>query len=118
MPVGVALIGTKVAHEATRNIDSPSSFLAISELTSRLVGGNLFDSDSIDWNALLDNLPETPSVAENQGSVVLEYQDKYHIKLGQGDWVPYPGRGGGGERCGHGAADIRCPAALSRHSSQ
>jgi cellulose synthase operon protein YhjU len=90
VPVGVALIGTKVAHEATRNIDTPSSFLAISELTSRLVGGNLFDSDTIDWNALLDNLPETPSVAENQGSIVIEYQDKYHIKLGQGDWVPYP----------------------------
>ncbi|MGL5815161.1 MAG: cellulose biosynthesis protein BcsG [Aeromonas sp.] len=90
VPVGVALIGTKAPHEATRHIDSPSSFLAVAELTSRLVGGDLFDSDTIDWNALLDNLPETPSVAENQGSVVIEYQDKYHIKLGQGDWVPYP----------------------------
>ena len=39
---------------------------------------------------LLGDLPQTPSVSENQGSVVIEYQGKYHIKLGQGDWVPYP----------------------------
>lgn len=90
VPVGVALIGTKSGHESTRNIDTPSSFLAISELVSRLVGGNVFDSDTIDWDGLLKGLPETPAVAENQGSVVLEYQGKYHIKLGEGDWVPYP----------------------------
>ena len=90
VPVGVALIGTKSPQAATRNINTPSSFLAISELVSRLVGSQAFDSDAIDWNSLLDNLPETADVAENQGSVVLEYQDKYHIKLGQGDWVPYP----------------------------
>ena len=40
--------------------------------------------------ALLGGLPATPSVSENQGSVVIEYQNQYQIKLGQGDWVPYP----------------------------
>ena len=90
MPVGVALIGAKGGHEATKAIDTPSSFLAISELISRLVGGNTFGSATIDWDGLLKGLPETPAVSENQGSVVLEYQGKYHIKLGEGDWVPYP----------------------------
>ncbi|MDU1145316.1 cellulose biosynthesis protein BcsG [Aeromonas rivipollensis] len=90
VPVGIALLGTKAKHEATRNIDTPSSFLAVSELVSRLVGGNIFGTDTIDWEALLGGLPETPSVSENQGSVVIEYQNKFHIKLGQGDWVPYP----------------------------
>ena len=90
VPVGVALIGAKGGHEATKAIDTPSSFLAISELISRLVGGNTFGSATIDWDGLLKGLPETPAVSENQGSVVLEYQGKYHIKLGEGDWVPYP----------------------------
>ena len=90
VPVGVALLGTRAQHEATRNIDTPSSFLAVSELVSRLVGGNVFGTDTIDWDALLSGLPETPSVSENQGAVVLEYQNQFHIKLGQGDWVPYP----------------------------
>ncbi|MBA8782461.1 MULTISPECIES: cellulose biosynthesis protein BcsG [Aeromonas] len=90
VPVGVALIGAKGVHGATKAIDTPSSFLAISELISRLVGGNTFGSATIDWDGLLKGLPETPAVSENQGSVVLEYQGKYHIKLGEGDWVPYP----------------------------
>jgi hypothetical protein len=90
VPVEVALLGTKAPHEATRNVDTPSSFLAVSELVSRLVGKDVFGSETIDWDALLGDLPQTPSVSENQGSVVIEYQGKYHIKLGQGDWVPYP----------------------------
>ncbi|WP_323953133.1 cellulose biosynthesis protein BcsG [Aeromonas caviae] len=90
VPVGVALLGTKAPHEATRNVDTPSSFLVVSELVSRLVGKDVFGSETIDWDALLGDLPQTPSVSENQGSVVIEYQGKYHIKLGQGDWVPYP----------------------------
>lgn len=90
VPVGIALLGTKAPHEATRNVDTPSSFLAVSELVSRLVGKDVFGSETIDWDALLGDLPQTPSVSENQGSVVIEYQGKYHIKLGQGDWVPYP----------------------------
>ena len=96
VPVGVALLGTRAQHEATRNIDTPSSFLAVSELVSRLVGGNVFGTDTIDWDALLSGLPETPSVSENQGAVVLEYQNQFHIKLGQGDWVPIPNDTGGG----------------------
>ncbi|GJA85450.1 cellulose biosynthesis protein BcsG [Aeromonas caviae] len=90
VPVGIALLGTKAPHEATRNVDTPSSFLAVSELVSRLVGKDVFGSETIDWDALLGDLPQTPPVSENQGSVVIEYQGKYHIKLGQGDWVPYP----------------------------
>ena len=90
VPVGVALLGTKAPHEATRNVDTPSSFLAVSELVSRLVGKDVFGSETIDWDALLGDLPQTPPVSENQGSVVIEYQGKYHIKLGQGGWVPYP----------------------------
>ncbi|MFM5820639.1 cellulose biosynthesis protein BcsG [Aeromonas sanarellii] len=90
VPVGVALLGTRAPHEGTRIIDTPSSFLAVSELVSRLVSGDLFGSERIDWDALLGDLPQTPAVSENQGSIVIEYQNQYHIKLGQGDWVPYP----------------------------
>jgi hypothetical protein len=48
------------------------------------VGRDVFGSETIDWDALLGDLPQTPSVSENQGSVVIEYQGKYHIKLGRG----------------------------------
>lgn len=90
VPAGVALIGTREPHQKTRYVDAPSSYLAISELVSRLVGGNWFAKEQIDWGALLEGLPETPSVAENQGSIVIQYQGQHYIKLGKGEWVPYP----------------------------
>ncbi|MBZ6073298.1 cellulose biosynthesis protein BcsG [Aeromonas schubertii] len=90
VPVGVALIGTRERPQEVHYVDAPSSYLAVSELVSRLVGDNWFDKDKIDWSTLLKGLPETPWVAENQGATVIEYQDKNYIKLGKGEWVPYP----------------------------
>ncbi|MGL4505520.1 MAG: cellulose biosynthesis protein BcsG, partial [Aeromonas sobria] len=90
IPVGIAFIGTRAPHEPTRHIAGESSYLAISELVAKTLGSDLFDAPTIDWNGLLNNLPKTPMVSENQGTVVVHYQDDYHIKLGQGDWVPYP----------------------------
>ncbi|HEH9427133.1 TPA: cellulose biosynthesis protein BcsG [Aeromonas sobria] len=90
IPVGIAFIGTRAPHEPTRHIAGESSYLAISELVAKTLGSDLFDAPTIDWNGLLNNLPKTPMVSENQGTVVVHYQNDYHIKLGQGDWVPYP----------------------------
>ncbi|MGY3854231.1 cellulose biosynthesis protein BcsG [Aeromonas aquatilis] len=90
IPVGVAFIGTQAPHEPTRHIQEESSYLAISELVAKTLASDLFGTPTIDWNGLINNLPKTPMVSENQGTVVVHYQDDYHIKLGQGDWVPYP----------------------------
>ena len=90
IPVGVAFIGTQASHEPTRHIPGESSYLAISELVAKTLASDLFGTPTIDWNGLINNLPKTPMVSENQGTVVVHYQDDYQIKLGQGDWVPYP----------------------------
>ncbi|MGL6434660.1 cellulose biosynthesis protein BcsG [Aeromonas rivipollensis] len=90
IPVGIAFIGTRAPHEPTRHIAGESSYLAISELVAKTLGSDLFDAPTIDWDGLLNNLPKTPMVSENQGTLVVHYQDGYHIKLGQGEWVPYP----------------------------
>ncbi|MHC9245943.1 cellulose biosynthesis protein BcsG [Aeromonas jandaei] len=90
IPVGVAFIGTQAPHEPTRHIPGESSYLAISELVAKTLASDLFGTPTIDWNGLINNLPKTPMVSENQGTVVVHYQDDYQIKLGQGDWVPYP----------------------------
>ncbi|MGN5052230.1 cellulose biosynthesis protein BcsG [Aeromonas veronii] len=90
IPVGVAFIGTQAPHEPTRHIPGESSYLAISDLVAKTLASDLFGMPTIDWNGLINNLPKTPMVSENQGTVVVHYQDDYQIKLGQGDWVPYP----------------------------
>ncbi|MFB2862893.1 cellulose biosynthesis protein BcsG [Aeromonas sp. MdU4] len=90
IPVGVAFIGTQAPHEPTRHIAGESSYLALSALVANTLESDLFGKPTIDWNGLLNNLPKTPMVSENQGTVVVHYQGDYHIKLGQGDWVLYP----------------------------
>lgn len=90
VPVGIRLVGARADHVPTRIIDQPSSLLVVSELVSRVVAGNYFGSETIDWNQLFNNLPQTPAVSENQGASVMQYQGQYHIKQGKGDWVPYP----------------------------
>lgn len=91
VPVGVKFIGMKAPHQgAPIEINSPSSYLAISELVVRSVDGKNFVADQVDWNALTSGLPQSAPVSENANAVVVEYQDKPWVRLNSGDWVPYP----------------------------
>ncbi len=91
VPVGVKFIGMKAPHQGSPiEISQPSSYLAISELVARSVDGKNFVADQVDRNALTSDLPQTAPVSENANAVVIEYQGKPWVRLGGGDWVPYP----------------------------
>lgn len=91
IPVGVKLIGMKAPQPASPlEIKAPSSYLAISELVSRVVDGKIFTAPSVDWQTLVKGLPETAIVSENDNAIVMQYQGKSYIRLNGGDWVPYP----------------------------
>ncbi|EDV1660515.1 TPA: cellulose biosynthesis protein BcsG [Salmonella enterica] len=91
VPAGVKFFGMKAPHEgAPIDINQPSSYLAISELVVRAVDGKLFTEDSVNWNKLTSNLPQTAPVSENANAVVIQYQGKPYVRLNGGDWVPYP----------------------------
>ncbi|MGE8074026.1 cellulose biosynthesis protein BcsG [Serratia ureilytica] len=90
-PVGIKLIGMKAPHQGSPlQIKTPSSYLALSELVSRLVDGKVFSESSVDWQALTQRLPQTPVISENDNAIVMQYQGKPYIRLNGGDWVPYP----------------------------
>ncbi|MDP8618091.1 cellulose biosynthesis protein BcsG [Serratia marcescens] len=90
-PVGIKLVGMKAPHQGSPlQIKTPSSYLALSELVSRLVDGKVFSEPSVDWQALTLGLPQTPVISENDNAVVMLYQGKPYIRLNGGDWVPYP----------------------------
>ncbi|WP_238585375.1 cellulose biosynthesis protein BcsG [Legionella steigerwaltii] len=90
IPVGIKFIGLK-ATPTQKQINDPSSYLAVSELMNRLVDGKIFNQDKISLESLTKNLPQTPSVASNEGVTVMKYQDKFYILLkGDSNWVPYP----------------------------
>ncbi len=92
VPVGIKLIGMKAPHpDNAQQVDTSTSYLALSELISRMVDGKAFNATNVDWQALTKNLPETPIVSENEATVVMEYQGKPYIRLdANADWVPYP----------------------------
>ncbi|HEJ7831443.1 cellulose biosynthesis protein BcsG [Serratia marcescens] len=90
-PVGIKLVGMKAPHQGSPlQIKTPSSYLALSELVSRLVDGKVFSEPSVDWQALTQGLPQTPVISENDNAIVMLYQGKPYIRLNGGDWVPYP----------------------------
>jgi hypothetical protein len=72
------------------NIDAPTSLLALSEIVSRVVDGQVFNAPNVNMSVLTDKLPQTPVVSENDGAVVMMYQGKPWIRLNGGDWVAYP----------------------------
>ncbi|MSE15999.1 cellulose biosynthesis protein BcsG, partial [Pantoea agglomerans] len=91
VPVGIKFVGMKAPHQAQPlNIDAPTSLLALSEIVSRVVDGQVFNAPNVNMSVLTDKLPQTPVVSENDGAVVIMYQGKPWIRLNGGDWVAYP----------------------------
>ncbi|MDU4289013.1 cellulose biosynthesis protein BcsG [Mixta calida] len=91
VPVGIRFVGMKAPHQGQPlSVDTPTSLLAISELLSRVVDGQVFNAPNVNMSVLTENLPQTPVVSENDNAVVVMYQGKPWIRLNGGDWVPYP----------------------------
>lgn len=95
VPVGIKLVG--MGHNpgaAPLHITEPSSFLALSEIISRLYSAQpQADGQGLNWSALLSNLPQTAAVSENAGTVVVDYAGKPYIRIKEkAGWLPYPQR--------------------------
>jgi cellulose synthase operon protein YhjU len=93
VPVGVKLVGMgSPAGGGPRHVTEPSSYLALSELVSRVYALNAqVPARDRDWDALLQHLPVTPAVSENEGAKVLDYAGKPYLQLqGSQSWTPYP----------------------------
>lgn len=93
VPVGIKLVGMgKNTRSEPILVTAPSSYLALSEIISRLYAAPpQGDGLGPDWQALLANLPQTPVVSENAGTVVLDYAGKPYVRIKEnGAWLPYP----------------------------
>lgn len=91
IPVGIKLIGTKTQHPSKPiHVAGASSYLALSEIVSRLVDGKAFSMPDFDWQSLVHSLPETESVAESEDTIVMLYQNAPYIRLANSGWQEYP----------------------------
>ena len=93
MPVGIKLVGMgKNTRSEPILVTAPSSYLALSEIISRLYAAPPpGDGLGADWQALVADLPRSPVVSENAGTVVLDYAGKPYVRIKEnGAWLPYP----------------------------
>ncbi|WP_397474289.1 cellulose biosynthesis protein BcsG [Pusillimonas sp.] len=89
IPVGLKLIGHPVkAEPGGRRVSGATSYLALSELLARLVQRPVFE-EAVDWDDLTADLPLTPSVSENSGTVLMAHNGIPYVRLGQRDWIQY-----------------------------
>ncbi|AVD85398.1 cellulose biosynthesis protein BcsG [Pseudomonas sp. SWI6] len=91
VPVGLKFIGMgQPARSEPLKVSSPTSFLALSELVSRVYAG-LGAGQTLDLPSLLTDLPTTELVSETSGAQVLNFQGHTYMRLqGQPDWQPIP----------------------------
>jgi len=90
VPVGVRLINTaSVAAKVRQRIETPSSFLALNELLSRLIADNPFPKSDLQLGSYTQNLPRTESVSENEGTTVLYISGQSLVRMPTGEWTPW-----------------------------
>lgn len=91
VPVGLKLIGARDQRaDGPIRISTPTSYLALAELVSRLSDGGAFVAEHIDWDTLVADLPATEPVAESDAVVVIQYQGAPYVRIKGQDWLPYP----------------------------
>ncbi|MEX5342634.1 cellulose biosynthesis protein BcsG [Pseudomonas sp. I2] len=91
VPVGLKFIGMdQPDRREPLRVAAPSSYLALSELVSRIYA-NQGAGQTLDVAGLLEGLPTTEHVAETSGAQVMDFQGSTYMRLqGQRDWQPLP----------------------------
>jgi cellulose synthase operon protein YhjU len=90
VPVGIAIIGPDTpARPAQVTVDLPTSYLALSELLSRLSTDNPFAGERRAAASYAQNLPQTTLVAENEGTLVMQIGAQFMLRTADDAWSPW-----------------------------
>ena len=90
VPVGIKVIGPDVRRSGPAvRVDTPTSFLALSEIMARMVARSPFTAGQFAAIDYAGELPETSFVAENEGAIVMQTEAGFMLKQGTGDWSSY-----------------------------
>lgn len=90
VPVGLLLVNAaEDASEVQQRIESPVSYLAVTELLSRLVADNPFAKSKPRLSTYTQNLPQTDPVAENEGTTVMQLRGQSLVRMPDGEWLSW-----------------------------
>lgn len=90
VPVGVMLINAaRPASFSAQRIDSPTSYLAVNELLSRFIADNPFTKGELSVSGYTQNLPKTESLAENEGTSIMQVSQQFMMHTPDGRWTSW-----------------------------
>jgi len=91
-PVGIKLIGEGISPlpEQQVTISKPTSYMAISHLLSSFVSAPRFGRDSMLSKDIVDAIPETKFVAENEVSLVVRKDNDVYYFGKEKKWIKLP----------------------------
>lgn len=90
VPVGIRVIGAGARRAgATLRIDTPSSYLAVSHIVARMLERSPFAGAEFAPSDYAAELPVTPFVAENSGTVMLQHEGRHYLRMGNEGWSEY-----------------------------
>lgn len=94
IPVGIKLIGPGYVHDLAgrEDISKPTSYLALSTLIKSFLERNPFRSTPIASKDLIDDLPETDFVSENQGIRIMRKGSDYFLYGKEQKWIALPAK--------------------------
>ncbi len=91
VPVAIKIIGPGLERQGDQlRIEDPVSYLTISHIIERLLQEDTFGGKDYDPARLVADLSRTDFVAENEGTVVMRHDGRYHLRLEGEAWMDYP----------------------------
>ncbi len=90
VPAGIRLVGLPAdTHISPVTISASSSYLSLSTVLARMIEFNPFTNNGNDLTRYIEQLPKTEFVAENEETVIMRRQSKYHMHTPDGVWIEY-----------------------------
>ncbi|TRX03596.1 cellulose biosynthesis protein BcsG [Candidatus Methylobacter oryzae] len=90
VPVGLKVIGNNMKRIGEqKHVTQQTSFFAITHLVNQLLENDVYGKNEFDPEKMLNNLPETPMLSENEGSIVMQYNKNYYYSFNNDEWVKY-----------------------------
>lgn len=90
IPVGIKVVGPDIQRDGdTVRIDTPSSFLAMNTIISKMLEKSPYDTGRFSPSDYTGNLPVTNYVAENQNMLMIRLNKQYYLRQDPDGWSEY-----------------------------
>ncbi|MCX7084172.1 MAG: cellulose biosynthesis protein BcsG [Methylococcales bacterium] len=90
VPVGLKVIGNDIERSGNQiRVKEPASFLAIGHLVNQLLAQDVFNKREFTPEQLLTDIPSTPLLSENEGSIVMKYNNDFYYSFNNNEWLKY-----------------------------